>query len=145
MQKSKFGKPLLLAAVLCVMPVVALVPGCGGGNNGPSVPANAFVGNYTGTYRVTQGPSTGETGRFTLRVNSDGSASGSVTDAGGNTANLSGTANTSSGAFTLTGIFDATGTTGRATGTLTNGSPVTGSGTFELTNGNRGTITLRKS
>ncbi len=146
MKNRSFGKPLLLAFMLCAVPVAMVVTGCGGGNGGPTQPGNTFVGNYTGVYRVTAGPDSGETAQFALVINTNGSASGSVTDAGGNSAPLSGTANTTSGAFTLTGIFDATGTTGRASGTLTNNnSVVTGTGTFQLSNGNSGTVTLTKS
>lgn len=54
MQKIKFREPLLLASVLCVVPIMALVPGCGGGSNGqgliPSTtpnPATTQASNMT--------------------------------------------------------------------------------------------------
>lgn len=148
MQKSKqkFGKPWLLAGVLCVMPVVALVPGCGGGGSGPSgpvVPNAALVGNYTGTFRFTSGAANGATGTIAVTINSNGTIQGTTTIPGNPSSSFTGRITNQNGAFTFDDNDTVTGT-----GQLTvNSNAVTGSGNFVDTDpgGGSGTFSLTKT
>ena len=140
MRKGKSKKLILVASLFAL---IGMVSGCS--DDGPTDPDTTFPGSYSGTYAVTAGPDSGETGDFTLQVSPNGTSTGHVTDADDNTAIIVGTTNLSSGVFALTGIFTTTGIEGRADGTLRiAGSSVAGSGTFEIENGNSGTINLTK-
>jgi hypothetical protein len=72
MQISRLGRSLRLAAVLCVAPVVAFVPGCGGGSgSGLSIPSavapnSTLVGSYSGRFNFISGPNSGNSGALTL-------------------------------------------------------------------------------
>lgn len=141
MRKGKSKKLLLVASLFAI---IGMVQGCS--DDGPTNPDTTFVGSYSGTYEVTAGPDSGESGDFTLQVNSNGTSTGRVTDAADNTAIIVGTTNLSSGVFALTGVFTTTGIEGRADGTLRiEGSSVAGSGTFEIENGNSGTISISRN
>lgn len=140
MRKGKSKKLLLLTSLFALLGVVQ---GCS--DDGPTDPDTTFVGNYSGTYAVTAGPDSGENGVFTLQVSSNGTSTGRVTDAADNTATIVGTTNLGSGVFALTGIFTTTGIEGRADGTLRiAGSSVAGTGTFQIENGNSGTISITR-
>jgi hypothetical protein len=139
---KRLRKSILLAGLLCSMPAVALLPGCGGGGGGGvTVATNQFAGTYNGRYSVTQGPQAGQSGTFRVSISNDNSASGSFT-VGGFTITFSGTVDPNTGAFSGSGQLP-NGITGSATGAFVkNGTTVTGNGTFQISNGDRGTFTI---
>ena len=140
----KITKTLLLCALVGAFPASVLVSGCGGG--GTNIFGNlSIAGSYTGTYRVTSGPSTGLTGPISLTISSNGTIAGTATDNsdGTSTAPFTGTANTSNGNFSVSGLFGETGVNGNASGNITvNGTLISGTGTFALSNNNKGTLTF---
>lgn len=93
-------------AVALLLPI-ALVTGCGGGGGGTPTPNTARVGTYQGTFTFppqTSDPSkeTGLTGTFTLRVQSNGQATGVFNEEESNgVVSTTGTVNLSSGAISL--------------------------------------------
>lgn len=147
--KQKFSKPLLLASVLCALPMVTLVSGCGGGNgSGPSipspvVPSAALVGNYTGTFRFTSGAANGANGTIAVTLSSNGTIRGTTTIPGNSPSPFTGRLTSQNGAF----VFDDDDTvTGRGQLTVNGNNTVTGSGTFtdSDSSGGSGTFSLTK-
>ncbi|MBV9468079.1 MAG: hypothetical protein JO316_09010 [Abitibacteriaceae bacterium] len=66
MQRKQSVKWWHLAVVTaCALPVVSLIPGCGGGGGSNSIQTRQFTGNYTGTYTGS------ETGSFQYTIGSN--------------------------------------------------------------------------
>lgn len=149
----------LLGALLCSLPVIAVLPGCGGSSITNSTGnTNSYAGNYTG--RVTLNG--GQSGLLAMNVQSTGLANGTLTVTSGGalvaqaapgnvttraiiaTAALTGNVNPNSGAFSLSGTITLNGANlpVNITGVLPKG---TVGGTFAAqigTNTFNGTITL---
>lgn len=142
MEKRKMF-PLNLVGLLAIA-MIALVTGCGGMSNS-ILPADPFIGNYTGTYTLTSGPDVGETGSFSFNIAASGVIQGNVVSTSGiKNATLFGTMS-SADTFVLNSIFYTSGTSGQGSGALDrSGNSSIASGTFTLTDGNHGTFFCNK-
>lgn len=110
---------------LCVVPVLAIVPGCGGGSNGLQQTNVTFLGHYTGTVAL----SGGRTGALALDTRTDFTTSGTFTvNTPGGPASVSNVAGSlaSNGAFQVAGTITLSGVS-QSIG-ISGGLPFTGSG-----------------
>jgi len=103
------------------------------------------VGVYLGTINFTAGPDGTSNWPIELFVANDGTALGDTFDPEGDGFQFQGTVNFTSGAFTLAvngGAESLTGITGNLTGNFV--SSMLANGTFNLSNGDTGTVSFPK-
>jgi hypothetical protein len=106
--------------------------------------ASKYVGVYLGAINITAGPDGTNNLPIDLFVANDGTAAGATSDPAGGDVGFQGTVNFTSGALTLAVNYSESspGMTGNLTGNFVSSTLATG--TFELFNGDTGTVSFAK-